>query len=144
MTLVDANVLLYAYDSTSRLHSAARSWLEEQLSGSALVGLPWSVLLAFLRISTNARALQRPLSIDDATAIVSSWIDVPSVVIPAPGPGHWDILAGLLVASQARGPIVSDAHLAALTLEHGGVLATTDRDFTRFEGLRVMDPLRTS
>ena len=144
MTLVDANVLLYAYDRTSRFHAAARSWLEEQLSGSALVGLPWSVLLAFLRISTNARALLRPLSTDQATAIVSSWIDVPSVVIPAPGPGHWDILAGLLVASQARGPIVSDAHLAALTLEHGGVLATTDRDFTRFEGLRVMDPLRTS
>lgn len=144
MTVVDANLLLYAYDSTSRFHAAARSWLEEKLSGAALVGLPWSVLLAFLRIATNARALQRPLSTEKATAIVSSWIDVPSVVIPAPGPGHWDILAGLLEASQARGSLVSDAHLAALTLEHGGVLATTDRDFTRFDGLRVVDPLRTS
>ena len=144
MTLVDANLLLYAYDATSRFHAAARSWLEEQLSGAPLVGLPWSVLLAFLRISTNARALQRPLSVADATAIVSSWMDAPCVVVPAPGPGHWDILAGLLLASQARGPLVSDAHLAALTLEHGGVLATTDRDFSRFEGLRVIDPLRTS
>jgi predicted nucleic acid-binding protein len=71
-------------------------------------------------------------------------MDAPCVVVPAPGPGHWDILAGLLLASQARGPLVSDAHLAALTLEHGGVLATTDRDFSRFEGLRVIDPLRTS
>jgi len=144
VTLVDANLLLYAYDATSRFHAAARSWLEEQLSGAPLVGLPWSVLLAFLRISTNARALQRPLSVEDAAEIVSSWMDAPCVVVPAPGPGHWDILAGLLLASQARGPLVSDAHLAALTLEHGGVLATTDRDFTRFEGLRVIDPLRTS
>ena len=144
MTLVDANLLLYAYDATSRFHAAARSWLEDQLSGAPLVGLPWSVLLAFLRISTNARALQRPLSVADATAIVSSWMDAPCVVVPAPGPGHWDILAGLLLASQARGPLVSDTHLAALTLEHGGVLATTDRDFSRFEGLRVIDPLRTS
>jgi len=144
LTLVDANLLLYAYDSTSRFHAAARAWLEEQLSGSALVGLPWSVLLAFLRIATNARALQQPLSTGEATTIVSSWLDVPCVVVPAPGPGHWDVLAGLLVASQARGPLVSDAHLAALTLEHGGVLATTDRDFARFEGLRVLDPLRTA
>jgi toxin-antitoxin system PIN domain toxin len=142
LTLVDANLLLYAYDATSRFNAAARSWLEEQLSGSALVGLPWSVILAFLRISTNARALQHPLSIEEATGIVASWLEVPCVVIPGPGAGHWDILAGLLAASQAKGPLVSDAHLAALTIEHGGVLATTDRDFTRFEGLRLLDPLR--
>ena len=142
MTLVDANVLLYAYDARSRFHVPARSWLEEQLSGAALVGLPWSVLLAFLRISSNARALQRPLSIEDASAIVSAWLEVPCVLVPWQGPVHWDILAGLLGASQAKGPLVSDAHLAALALEHGAVLATTDRDFTRFKGLRLVDPVR--
>ena len=142
MTIVDANLLLYAYDATSRRHRGARSWLEEQFSGPAPVGLPWAVLLAFVRISTNPRVLTRPLPIAEATEIVSSWLEVPCVVVPGPGPGHWEILVGLLSASQARGPLVSDAHLAALAIEHGAALATTDRDFTRFDGLRLVDPIR--
>lgn len=142
MTLVDANLLLYAYDATSRFHRVARPWLEQQLSGSAPIGLPWAVLLAFLRISTNPRAVTRPLSVEEAAEIVSSWLRVACVVVPQPGPGHWEILLRLLSVSQARGPLVPDAHLAALALEHGALLATTDRDFTRFEGLRLLDPLR--
>jgi len=86
--------------------------------------------------------MRRPLPVQDAAEIVSSWLGLACVVVPQPGSGHWEILRTLLVRSQARGPLVSDAHLAALALEHGAVLATTDRDFTRFEGLRLLDPLR--
>lgn len=141
MTIVDANLLLYAYDASSRLHRAARSWLEGLLSGPAPVGLPWTVLLAFLRIATNPRALARPLTMDDAATIVSSWLDQPCVVRPEPGERHWEILLGLMGTAQARGPLVMDAHLAALAIEHGATLATTDRDFVRFEGLRAVNPL---
>jgi len=142
LIIVDANLLLYAYDASSQFHRSARSWLEAQLSGSGPVGLPWAVTLAFLRIATNPRAMTHPLTVDEATEIVSSWLELLSVAIPGPGTGHWEILARLLSTSQARGPLASDAHLAALALEHGALLATTDRDFTRFDGLRVLDPLR--
>ena len=141
MTLVDANLLLYAYDSSSRAHRTARVWLERQLSGSAPVGLPWIVLLAFLRISTNPRALARPLSTSAAADTVASWLEMPCVVVPAPGPGHWELLRELVTKGQARGPLVTDAHLAALAIEHGATLATTDRDFARFEGLKLLNPL---
>lgn len=141
MTVIDANLLLYAYDASSRFHARARSWLEETLSGVAPVGLPWVVLLAFLRISTNPRALSHPLAIEGATAIVSSWLEQPCVVPLLPGERHWEVLSGLLGPAQARGPLVMDAHLAALAIEHGAVLATTDRDFARFEGLRSVNPL---
>jgi len=141
MTVVDANLLLYAYDGSSRYHARARPWLEATLSGTAPVGLPWAVLLAFLRISTNPRALARPLAIGDAAAIVSTWLEQPCVVPLQPGERHWEILSGLLGSAQARGPLVMDAHLAALAIEHGALLATTDRDFARFEGLRSENPL---
>lgn len=141
MTLVDANLLLYAYDASSRFHEGARSWLEERLSGTEPVGLAWITLLAFLRIATNPRALARPLLTERAVAIVSSWLALPCVVRPEPGERHWEILSGLMSSAQARGPLVMDAHLAALALEHGAVLATTDRDFARFEGLRTVNPL---
>ena len=141
MILVDANLLLYAYDSTSRFHESSRRWLEEVLSGNQPVGLPWTTLLAFLRISTNPRAMSQPLSLDEASAIVSGWLDQPCVTVPAPGERHWKILVKLLLGAQAKGPLVTDAHLAALALEHGALLATTDRDFTRFDGLRFENPL---
>jgi toxin-antitoxin system PIN domain toxin len=141
LTLIDANLLLYAYDASSRFHGVARPWLESQLSGPEPVGLPWAVLLAFLRISTNPRALARPLAVEDAAAIVASWLDQRCVVPAEPGERHWEILAGLLARAQARGPLVTDAHLAALAIEHGALLATTDRDFARFERLRMVNPL---
>ncbi len=141
MILVDANLLLYAYDRSSRFHVRAREWLETTLSGPEPVGLPWATLLAFLRISTNPRALARPLSIEEASEIVSSWLDQPQVTRPEPGEHHWEILSALLAPAQARGPLVTDAHLAALSIEHGAVLATSDRDFSRFAGLRSTNPL---
>ena len=141
MILVDANLLLYAYDGSSEHHERARAWLEKVLSGSDPVGLAWVTLLAFLRISTNPRALTRPLSLAEATAIVSSWVGQPCVSLVEPGERHWELLSGLLEPAQARGPLVMDAHLAALALENGAVLASNDRDFSRFEGLRTLNPL---
>jgi toxin-antitoxin system PIN domain toxin len=141
MILCDANLLLYAYDSASPWHERSRRWLESSLSGQQPFGLARSTLLAFLRITTNPRAVQSPLSLAEASAIVSSWLKVPSVVVPSPGPHHWAILQEVLRAAQARGPLVSDAHLAALAIEHGAELASADRDFARFEGLRFVNPL---
>ena len=141
MIVPEVNLLLYAYDASSEHHGRARAWLEDVLSGSDPVGLAWVTLLAFLRISTNPRALVRPLSLAEATAIVSSWLVQPCVSLLAPGDRHWELLSGLLEPAQARGPIVMDAHLAALALEHGAVLASNDRDFSRFEGLRTLNPL---
>lgn len=141
MILVDANLLLYAYDSSSRDHARSRAWLEEALSSPDPVAFAWVTILAFLRISTNPRALARPLAIDESIAIVSSWLAQPCVVVLDPGERHWDVLVKVLGPGQARGPLVMDAHLAALAIEHGATLATCDRDFTRFDGLRLVNPL---
>jgi toxin-antitoxin system PIN domain toxin len=139
--LCDANLLLYAYDASAPQHARSRQWLEATLSGEEPVGIAWLTVLAFLRISTNPRALAHPLTLAEAAAIVSSWLARPGVTIPAPGPGHWDLLQRVLAGAQARGPLVTDAHLAALAIEHGAQLASADRDFARFQGLRFVNPL---
>jgi uncharacterized protein len=141
MILVDANLLLYAYNSSFPRHEAARVWFERALAGSELVGLPWLSVLAFLRISTNPRAFPAPLAIDEASRIVSQWFEHSGVRRVDAGESHWTILNGLLSDSQASGPLVTDAHLAALAIEHGALLCTADRDFRRFDGLRVEYPL---
>ena len=141
MTLVDANVLLYAYDSSSPSHPRAKRWLEEALSGTAPVALAWVTLLAFLRISTNPRAMAVPLSMDEALSIASMWLKQPPVVLLEAGERHLEIFARLCTEGQVRGPLVTDAHLAALAVERGAVLCTTDRDFMRFPGLKVINPL---
>jgi uncharacterized protein len=144
MKLLDANVLLYAYDASSHFHSRARPWLEELFTDLEPVWLPWSSVHAFLRIGTNPRILENPFSIEEATAIVSEWLDHPTVSILEPGTRYWPILCRLLPAAQARGNLVMDAHLAALAIEHGATLYSTDRDFTRFEGLKWQNPLEYS
>lgn len=143
MILVDSNILLYAFDSSSPHHETARNWLEATLAAREQVGLTWATILAFLRISTSPRLLDHPLSTDEATAIVSNWLQMPAITVLAPGEGHWEILHNLLLEGQVRGPLVTDAHLAALAIEHGATLCTTDRDFTRFPGLRVLNPLKS-
>ena len=144
MILVDANLLLYAYDASAREHARAKAWLEDVLSGTEQVGLAWVTILAFLRIATNPRALASPLAPDDAVSIVDSWLAQPCVVLVSPGERHWSILGPMLAREQVRGPLVMDAHLAALALEQGAVLATQDRDFSRFVGLRTLMPLESS
>ncbi len=141
MILVDANLLIYAYDESSKYHLLARRWLETLFSAPAPVLLPWSVLLAFLRITTHRRVFDQPFSLEEARAIVSQWLALPAVVVPVPGKRHWEILDELLRDGQARGALVTDAHLAALAVEHGAQLATTDRDFARFRALRTLNPL---
>lgn len=141
MILCDANLLLYAYDKSSPAHAKSRRWLQATLSGDEPVGLAGITLLAFLRISTNPRAVVHPLPLAEATALVSSWLEVPCVTVPAPGPRHWEIFGRVLRGAHATGPLVTDAHLAALALEHGALLASADRDFARFAGLRFLNPL---
>jgi len=139
--LVDANILLYAYDRSSPRHDAARTWLEAALSAEEPVGLPLVTLVAFLRIVTNPAVFRRPLSPSRAIEIVESWLARQNVSTVHPSERHWSILAEVAARGQARGALLVDAHLAALAIERGATLATTDRDFARFAGLRFRDPL---
>jgi toxin-antitoxin system PIN domain toxin len=139
--LVDANLLLYAALEDFTQHRAAREWLDSQLNGPRRVGLPWPALLAFVRITTNARLFTSPLSTATAWNQVCDWLSCPVVWVPGPGDRHAEILGDLLVASKATGNLVPDAHLAALALEHGLTLCSTDRDFAAFAGLSWIDPL---
>lgn len=142
MIVLDANLLLYAYDSDSTRHKEARAWVEQVFSGSAPVGLPWQTATAFLRIMTNSKLPGNRFTPEEAAAIVDAWLGQPCVRLLVPGERHWALLREMMIAGQAQGPLVSDAHLAALTMESGGVLHTTDRDFTRFHGLRWINPLQ--
>lgn len=141
MILCDANLLLYAYNVDSADHAKAKEWLEGELSSQSLFCLSWQTITAFIRISTNHRAFPQPLSIKEAAGIVSSWLDRPQCRVLTETEKHWDILAVMLTKEKAVGPLVMDAHLAALAVEHGATLATTDRDFARFSGLKMINPL---
>lgn len=140
MILVDANLLLYAEDSLSEHHEAARSWWDEQLSGSGPVGLCWPVLTAFIRIGTNPRLQRRPLTLKEAVPRVQSWLDQPCVRLIQPTEAHWTIFQRLLRDGNATANLVSDAHLAALAVEHNCTLQSTDMDFARFKGLKWKNP----
>jgi toxin-antitoxin system PIN domain toxin len=139
--LVDANLLLYAYHPRAPEHETSRAWLEAALSGPELVRFAWLTLWAFLRIGTNPHVFERPLSTSEAETVVSSWLAQPTVGILEPGERHWEILRGLMHGGQSAGPLVMDAVIAAIALEHGATLCTTDRDFSRFPGLRWANPL---
>ena len=143
MILVDANILLYACDAASPRHEVARRWWERQLSQSGLVRLAWVTVLAFVRIGTHSRVFEQPLSIDEARLHVDSWLERPMVEVLDPGERHWSILSELLVRSRASGNLVTDAHLAALAIEHGATLCSSDRDFHRFEELQWENPLES-
>ena len=144
MILIDANLLLYAYGAVSEHHAKARPWLESMLSRPEPVGLAWATIFAFLRISTDRRLRGRALPMGEAISIVNEWLAQPNVRILEAGERHWTILCGLLSESQIHGALVTDAHLAALAIEHGATVATHDRDFMRFSGLRVEFPLASA
>lgn len=141
MIVLDANILLYAYDATSPRRYEAGEWLKSAFSGPELIGLPWQVVWAFLRLSTNDRIFTNPLPMETAVGVVQQWMDQKQIRILAPGDRHWSVLQRMLIEGRARGPLTTDAELAALTIEYGGVLHTTDRDFARFPGLRWVNPL---
>ena len=144
MILVDANLLIYAVNLSAPQHQRARTWIEETLSGTTVVGLPWVCLLAFVRITTRPGILARPLQVDDAVGLVQSWLDQPFVDPVAPGHGHWPILRNLLRVSGASGNLTSDAHVAALAIECGATICSADYDFNRFPGVRHDNPLQES
>lgn len=135
MTLIDANVLLYAVDSSARHHANAKSWLDAALSGVETVAIPWICLLAFLRISTHTSIYASPLTLSQAGDVVRAWLARPCVVVPDPTPRHAEVLLALLEATGHGGNLVNDAHLASLALEHGATVVTFDHDFLRFAGV---------
>ncbi len=141
MRIVDLNILLYAINSDAPQHEAARSWWEQALSDDESVGLPWTVLLGFLRIATNARIFPRPLSAQSAVARVEAWLSVENVHIVQEKDDHWSTLKALLEGSGTAGHLTTDAHLAALAISHDAVLVSCDADFARFKGLRRHNPL---
>ena len=143
MTAIDANLLLYASDTSSAHHQASRRWLENILSGQELIGIAWATVLAFLRVATNPRIRKNAFSLQEAITLVAGWFERPNVTFLNPGERHWEILQSMMTKGQAPGPLVTDAHLAALAIEHGAALATTDRDFARFPGLKFFNPLET-
>lgn len=141
MIVLDANLLLYAYDSATVEHKKARRWLEAAFSGVEPVGLSWQTVSAFLRIITNTRLPGDRFTMEEAAAIVDQWAALPQVHLLGPGDRHWAFFRRMLIDGKVSGPLTTDAELAALTMEYGGVLHTTDRDFTRFAGLKWTNPL---
>lgn len=140
MILVDANLLIYAHVKDFTEHAVAHDWLDGQINSQPRVGFAWPSLLAFMRIVNNPRIFERPLSIQKAWSQVESWLSAPASWTPTPGVRHAEILASL-VPDISRPNLVPDAHLAALAIEHGLTLFTTDGDFARFDGLRWENPL---
>jgi len=134
--VTDANVLLYAVDTASPHHEESLDWLERSLSGAEAVGLSWVVLLAFIRIATNPAIYSNAVTVDDATGQVQSWLAAPAAIVAQPTARHAEVLRGLLLETGTAGNLTTDAHLAALAIEHGAELVSYDRDFGRFQGLR--------
>ena len=141
MKIIDLNLLLYAVNRDTLKHAAAKAWLEDTLSGDEPVGLPWIVLLGFLRIATNRRIFPKAMPAEQAIAVVDSWLAQPPVVPLSPGDDHWDVLRTLLIEAGTAGNLTSDLHLAALAIENGAELCSTDSDFARFRRLRWQNPI---
>ncbi|CAN5567016.1 type II toxin-antitoxin system VapC family toxin [soil metagenome] len=141
MIVVDVNLLIYAVDSSSPRHPQARDWLEGRLSGTETMGFAWSVLTAFIRLSTRASVFERPLTPSEAFDLVDGWLAQPPSVVVHPTERHSAVMREILARLGVAGNLVPDAHLAALALEHGAELASSDHDFARFARLRWADPL---
>ena len=141
MILLDANILIYSHVASFSQHNDAHKWLGLQLNGSTRVGLPWGSLLAFLRLVTNRRVFERPEPMADAWHQVRAWLACETAWIPQSTQRHADILNELLALPGVHANLVPDAHLAALALEHGLTLCSTDGDFARFPTLRWSNPL---
>jgi hypothetical protein len=139
--LTDVNLLLYAFDTAAPRHRTSERWLEEQLSGTETFAFAWVVLLAFIRLSTSPRVFERPLEPADTFDIVDGWLEQPCATIVHPTDRHAALVRELLEPLGTAGNLTTDAHLAALAIEHGAELCSSDSDFSRFPGLRWSDPL---
>jgi toxin-antitoxin system PIN domain toxin len=139
--LIDTNLWLYAALEETPQHHQAKAWLEAVLNGNEAVALPWNVVLAVLRISTQSRLMLKPLSSLLALELVEGWLQQPLVDLVQPGPDHWRVLSRFIREVGTAGSLTSDAHLAALAMEHDCTLCSADNDFRRFQGLRFRNPL---
>jgi toxin-antitoxin system PIN domain toxin len=141
MIVLDANILLYAYDVDSPRYQDASKYMEKILSATAPVGIPLQSVSAFLRISTQKGALRAPYTIAEAVEFVTDWLSLPQVRLLVPGDRYWPVLRRMLLEGQVTGRSVTDAEIAAVTIEYGGELQTNDRGFARYPGLRWKNPL---
>jgi toxin-antitoxin system PIN domain toxin len=138
--LVDANVLLYAVNLDARHHERSRRWLDDSLSGGEPVAFAWLALLAFLRLSTKVDLFPRPLTTEQALDRVERWLGTPAAVVLEPTPDHGRVLRRLLSEVGAAANLVSDAHLAALAIEHRCGIVSFDAAFRRFGGVSCREP----
>lgn len=141
MILPDINLLVYAYNEDAPYHSAAKAWWEHCLSGSVPVGLAWVVLLGFIRLMSSRRILLEAMLPDEAVHHCRTWLAQPNTRLVTPGPTHIDVLGSLLDGPSISANLVTDAHLAALAIEHQAELHSNDNDFSRFSGLRWCNPV---
>ena len=139
--LIDVNILIYAYDINFKYHTEIKNWFEEKLTSDEPIYLCWQSISGFLRITTNSRLFPIPMSGEKSRAKVNEWLERPNVSIMVQTAKHWSIFEKLLTETRIVGPKVMDAHLAALAMEHGVNLVTTDRDFAAFKGLKILNPL---
>ena len=142
MILPDVNLLVYAVDRDSRYHASARQWLDQLVAGTESIGLAWNVVLGFVRITTGG-ILSSSLTADQAFEVLAIWLALPRVRLIEPGPGHFDLLRSLLRDAGTAGNLTSDAHLAAIAIEHNAEVCSVDVDFKRFAGVRWRNPLAT-
>jgi len=142
MKVIDLNILIYAINKDAPDHQQARKWWENCLTEIEAIGLPWIVLLGFLRITTNPRVFTNPLNPKDATMLIDDWLKQPSVEIISPTERHWEILKKLILQLGTASNLTTDAHIAGLAIENGGVLFSTDNDFSRFKHLKWENPLQ--
>ncbi len=140
MKLLDLNLLIYAVNEDTANHNTAKSWLETQFNGTESIGIPWIVILGFLRIMTNGKIFPTPLSEETAIELIDAWLQHPLITIPEPGANHWSLVKELILETGTAGNLTSDIHLAAIAIEHGAKLFTLDADFSRFKGLRWEKP----
>lgn len=141
MIVPDLNLLIYAYNEDAPGHARAKRWWEATLSATRPVGLPWVVLLGFVRLMSNRRVVDDPMPAAEAVQHCKAWLARPNARIILPGPGHLDLLADILATGSAGADLVTDAHLAALAIEHQAELHSNDGDFARFPGLRWRNPI---
>ncbi len=141
MKIVDLNVLLYVVNENTPHHQTLLDWWESAVNGDESVGLPWVVLLGFLRITTNPKIFPNPLEPATAISKINTWLSLANTYLVTEKDEHWEILRTMLADAGTAGNLTTDAHLATLAISHGAVLVSCDSDFARFRGLRWENPI---